>query len=284
MTTTAAERASYASIALLVAEEAAELVMGGYRSRPSADEKGRHDLVTRFDRASEELILARLGSLAPGIPIIAEEGSEDGGHARRDGLAFYVDPLDGTTNFVHGHPFFSVAVGLMEDEQPVAGAVVAPAIGVRWIGAVDPKREGARQTRSSSRAVRNGAPCSVSVTGDLDHALLATGFPPNRDDPPNDNLGSFVAMKRAAQGVRRCGSAAIDLCLVADGTYDAYWERRLHAWDTVAASAIALAAGAQITSLDGGPADYHVGNLIASNGLLHEAIVAILAGPLPAPR
>jgi len=271
-------------MALLVAEEAATLVAAGYRSRPRPDKKGRHDLVTEFDRASEKLLIARLSSLSPGIPIVGEEGAGDE-PPRRSGLVWYVDPLDGTTNFVHGHPFWCVSVGLMDDDLPAAGAVVAPVLGLRWYGHVDPSAPlrpalDAAQTPGSGRragvALRNGAPCAVSHTTDLDDALIATGFPAIRDRAPQNNFDSFIAVKRAAQAVRRCGSAAIDLCMVADGTYDAYWERRLHAWDTAAGSAIVLGAGGSITALDGSAPDYHVGHVVASNGLLHRALLETL--------
>jgi myo-inositol-1(or 4)-monophosphatase len=218
--------------------------------------------------------VARLASLSPGIPVVGEEGS--GLEAQgRSGLVWYVDPLDGTTNFVHGHPFWCVAVGLMEDDLPVAGAVVAPVIGVRWRGFVPPTPGPAGGRGSTSS--RNGATCSVSAAADLDDALVATGFPSERDHAPHNNFDSFIAVKRAVQAVRRCGSAAMDLCLVADGTYDAYWERSLHAWDTVAASAIVLGAGGVISALDGGAPDYHIGHVVASNGLLHTALLEVLA-------
>ncbi len=270
MSISAAEVGDLVAVAALVADEAATLVAAGHRSRPRADEKGRHDLVTTFDRASEDLLVSRLGSLTPGIPVIGEEGAAGEREDRdelRTGLVWYVDPLDGTTNFVHGHPFWCVAVGLMEDDRPIVGAVVAPILGVRWRGVAGQGRGG---------SLRNGEPCAVSATTDLGHALLATGFPPNRDRAPDNNFDAFLAVKRAAQAVRRCGSAAIDLCMVADGTYDAYWERRLHAWDTTAASAIVLGAGGTITALDGGRPDYHIGHIVASNGLLHRAVVDVL--------
>lgn len=269
----ATERANLAAIALLAGEEAANVAMAGYRSRPRPDKKGRHDLVTEFDRASEELLYSRLPSLAPGIPVVGEEHTTDTTTGRA-GRVWYVDPLDGTTNFVHGHPFWCVSIGLMEDDVPIAGAVVAPAIGLRWVGWIDPAQQ--REEKHRPTALRNGGACAVSATRDLDDAMVATGFPTMRNDPPHDNFESFVTVKRAAQAVRRCGSAAIDLCMVADGTYDAYWERRLHAWDTVAGSAIVTAAGGVVTALDGGPPNHHVGHVIASNGLLHRAMVSVL--------
>jgi myo-inositol-1(or 4)-monophosphatase len=260
-------------MALLVAEEAATLVAAGHRSRPRHDEKAPRDLVTEFDRASERLLVARLASLSPGIPVVSEEASaQDQEGKGQPGLVWYVDPLDGTTNFVHGHPFWCVAVGLMEDDRPVAGAVVAPILALRWHGFVGPAGE-LRRT-----SFRNGAPCSVSATAELGEAMVATGFPARRDRAPDNNFDSFVAVKRVAQAVRRCGSAAIDLCMVADGTYDGYWERALHAWDTAAASAIVLGAGGTVTALDGGAPNYHVGHVVASNGLVQAALLAVLAG------
>jgi myo-inositol-1(or 4)-monophosphatase len=274
--TTAKERAQLASMALLVAEEAGTLVTAGYRGRPRADEKAHRDLVTEYDRASEQLLLSRIASLAPGIPIVAEE-STPGGDTSGAPLVFYVDPLDGTTNFVHGHPFWAVAVGLAEEGRPIAGAVVAPVLGVRWVGWVDPSPDEGR----AGEAFRNGERCAPSATSDLGHAMIGTGFPASRDRAPENNYASFVAVKRVAQAVRRCGSAAIDLCMVADGTYDGYWERRLHAWDTFAASAIVLSAGGTITALDGGSPDYHVGNIVASNGRIHDELLVAIARGIP---
>ena len=228
------------------------------------------DLVTEFDRASEALIFERLSAATPGIPIVGEE--EAGEDTRgRGSLVWYVDPLDGTTNFVHGHPFWCVSIGLAEAEQPVVGAVVAPALALRYGACLEATPPGAPPR---GRAERCGVPCSVSATTDLGEALVGTGFPPERERTPDNNFESFVAVKRRARAVRRCGSAALDLCLVADGTYDGYWERRLHAWDVVAGSALVLAAGGAVTSLDGGAPDYHIGHLVASNGLVHAALVA----------
>ncbi|APR83220.1 Inositol-1-monophosphatase [Minicystis rosea] len=266
--TSASERARYAAIARLVAEEAGALVARGYRSRPHADRKGRHDLVTEFDRASEELLISRLALLTPNVPVVGEEHSS-GTTQQRAGLVWYVDPLDGTTNFVHGHPFWCVSVGLCEDDRPIAGAVVAPSTALAWVGYVDPEGR-------ASVALRNGQPCAVSVTSALENAMVATGFPAQRDRAPHDNFASFMAVKRTAQAVRRCGSAAMDLCFVADGTYDGYWERSLHAWDTVAGSALVEAAGGKVTALDGGAPNHHVGHIVASNGALHAELVGTI--------
>ncbi len=274
--TRAEERADFAQIALLVAEEAGALVSAGFRSRPTITRKGQHDLVTEYDRASEQLLVQRLDALTPGLPVVGEEQASARDLEGRPGLVWYVDPIDGTTNFVHGHPFWCVAVGLMENDRPVAGAVVAPMIGVRWTGWVAPASAGDAAPGIPGAAFRNGKPCMVSATTRLDESLLATGFPPLRDRAPDNNFASFMKLKRTAQAIRRCGSAAMDLAMVADGTYEGYWERSLHSWDVVAASAVLLGAGGAITSLDGGAPNYHVGHVAASNGRIHEELLAAI--------
>ncbi len=272
--TTTGERAQFAAIAQLVAEEAGALVSAGFRSRPPVESKGRADLVTEFDRASEDMLTQRLGSLAPGIPVVGEERGEGfSPMALRGGLVWYVDPLDGTTNFVHGHPFWSISVGLFDGDEPIAGAVVAPALGLRWSGWVgEPLSTTGRQGRPGE-ARRNGHRCGVSPTPRLEDALVATGFPPVRNIAPANNFHAFMSVKHVVQGVRRCGSAAIDLCMVADGTYDGYWERKLNIWDVAAGCAVVLAARGRITALDGGLPNYHEGHIAVSNGLLHDALV-----------
>jgi myo-inositol-1(or 4)-monophosphatase len=249
-----------AEIALGVAEQAGKLLATGFRSRPTPERKAPVDLVTEWDRRSEAYIVERLRQLTPGIAILAEEG---GGQVSR-ALSWYCDPLDGTTNFVHGHPFFAVSIGAMQDGKPVAGAVVAPVLGWFWSGS------------RGDVARRNGEVCHVSDTQLLGDALLATGFPPDRDHAPHDNFAAYVRAKRQARGVRRCGSAAIDLCFVADGTYDGYWERALHAWDLVAGAAIVAAAAGRVTALDGELAQLELGHVIASNGVLHEALCEVV--------
>jgi len=248
-------------IALEVAEEAAAHVMRAYRTSVRASEKARSDLVTRYDLESEQLIRARLRELTPELPVV---GEEEGGRA--DGPTWFCDPIDGTTNFVHGHPFFCVSLGLLDGSRPVLGAVVAPALDVRWYGAV------------GRGAFRNGSPCKVSDTRALADALLATGFHPrSQGSPPHDNVGSFATILPVSRGIRRCGSAAIDACMVADGTYDAYWERLLNTWDVAGGAAIALAAGARLSDLQGQDADLSIGHVLLSNGHVHEALLALLS-------
>jgi len=251
-----------AQIAFEVASEAAQFLYEGFRKRPAVREKGRADLVTEYDLASERTIRLRLAERTPEIAIVGEE--QGGTPAPGQGLTWYCDPLDGTTNFAHGHFFFCVSLGIAQAGIPIAGAVVAPALATHWRGF------------RGGPALRNGEPCRVSETCELDQALVATGFPSDRSQAASNNFSAFTRVKPRVRGVRRCGSAAIDLCLVADGTYDAYWERRLNAWDLMAGSALVLAAGGQLSALDGTPPDLSVGHVLASNGRLHSAISSLV--------
>jgi myo-inositol-1(or 4)-monophosphatase len=251
-----------AQIAFEIASEAAQILYAGFRKKPAVREKGRADLVTEYDLASERLIRRRLAERTPELGIVGEEL----GGAPKVGtdLTWYCDPLDGTTNFVHGHFFFCVSLGVAEGGIPVAGAVVAPALATHWRGF------------RGGPALRNGEPCRVSETSELGQALVATGFPSDRSQATSNNFSAFNRVKPQVRGVRRCGSAAIDLCLVADGTYDAYWERRLNAWDLMAGSALVLAAGGRLSALDGTPPDLSVGHVLASNGLIHADISSLI--------
>lgn len=170
-------------ISLEVAREAAQGLLAGYRSRPTVTEKAAADLVTEFDLTSEALIRNRLERATPGIAIVAEE---QGGRA--SGLTWYCDPLDGTMNFVHGHPFFCVSIGAMDGTRLVAGAVVAPALGVEWWGA------------PGFGAFRAGKPCRVSETPTLRDALLATGFPANRSKCPRITCARSRRCRRTREG------------------------------------------------------------------------------------
>lgn len=256
-------RAELARVALEAARESARRVHAGFRRHPVIEHKGAINLVTSYDRESERYLRARLGAATP-FPIVGEE--EGGASAPGErGATWYVDPLDGTTNFCHGHPFYCVSIGLFLGEDPVVGAVVAPALGLEWTGAV------------GVGSMRNGEPCSVSQVGALGDALLATGFPYDRRTSRENNFDAFVAIKKQAQAVRRCGSAAIDLCFVGDGTYDGYWERKLHPWDLAAGAAIVRAAGGRVTTFDAAETGLLAGNLVATNARFHEALVDAIA-------
>lgn len=268
--TTYEQRLELVQEALVAARAAATILEGGWRTNPEVSYKGRVDLVTEFDRASEHLLREEL-ALRTGFGIV---GEEEGGTAAATGPTWYVDPLDGTTNFVHGHPYFCVSIGLVENGAPVVGVVLAPALRIEWAGAVEGAYETALAPGARRDATRNGEACQVSTTDELMRALLATGFPYDVHTSPDNNLDRFVRLIRKSQAIRRCGSAAMDLCHVAEGTFDGYWERKLKPWDLAAGAAIVVAAGGTLSSFEGGRAIVTEGHLLATNGLIHGALLA----------
>jgi myo-inositol-1(or 4)-monophosphatase len=251
--------------ALEVAREAGAYALRGFHGRMHVSEKARADFVTEWDIGTERLIRERFAQLTPELPVF---GEEEGGPASADRV-WYADPIDGTTNYVRGHPFWCVSIGLYARGQPELGVVVAPALGWEW------------WSTSAGPASKNGAPCRVSATERIESALLATGFPRNCDSEPDSNLSSVISVKRVVPDIRRCGSAAIDLCLVADGTYDGYWERRLNLWDLTAGAAIVLGAGGRISDLSGARARLDSGQIVASNGAIHDALVGLIGVGAP---
>ena len=253
------------NLAQAAAREAGALVEAAWRKRPEAEHKGRVDLVTRFDRESEQLLRDRLGGGAP-YEIVGEESGGQQALAS-DAPVWCVDPIDGTTNFVHGHPFWCVSVGMLVGRRPVLGVVVAPSLHLEWVGVAGP---------AGPWATRNGEACKVSDVARLDDSLLATGFPYERENSAENNFDAFVAIKKKCQAVRRCGSAAIDVCLVADGTYDGYWENKLKPWDVAAGAAIVLGAGGRVTNYRGEAADVTKGQMVATNGRMHDVLLAEL--------
>jgi myo-inositol-1(or 4)-monophosphatase len=249
-----------------IARDAGAVLLQGWGTRPEVQFKSEDiDLVTEFDRRSEALVVSRLAAAFPGDTIVGEEGSAVGGERRRGlGRVWYVDPLDGTTNFAHGFPLFSVSIGLVAGGRPVAGVVHAPALGWAFSGAL------------GGGATLNGKPIAPSRVAVLKSALVVTGFPYLRS-PAQSNLPEWAALIAAAQGTRRLGSAALDLCFVACGWLDVYWERMLHPWDLVAGAAIVQAAGGRATEMDGTPFDGETGRVLATNGVVHDETIALLA-------
>jgi myo-inositol-1(or 4)-monophosphatase len=244
--------------ALKVAEEAAvaagQLVMRGFRSQARVYPKGQFDLVTEFDLASEKLIRKRIQAAFPTHRIVGEEGEATGGGE----LVWYVDPIDGTVNYAHGHPYFCVSIALCREAVGLIGVINAPALGVTWKAA------------RGSGAWRDSAECSVSKRASLDEALCATGFPGNVAQTRDTNQAELAAFLQCVRGVRRCGSAALELAMVAEGTFDVFWERAVQAWDIAAGAVIVSEAGGTLSHYDGSEADPTSGEILATNGLLHE--------------
>lgn len=245
---------------LALAERAARAGGAHLQRRPAAvHHKGAIDLVTEVDLASEAAIREVLA--ASGIPVQAEEG---GGVAR--GTRWVVDPLDGTTNFVHDYPFYCVAVALVEGDEPVVGVVFDPVRSHLYAAA---RRQG---------ATRNGAPIAVSGAASLEASLAVTGFPADGRERAPELLRHVERVLRATRGVRRSGSAAMDLAMVAAGQVDFFWEFGLHAWDTAAGQCLVVEAGGVVSRLDGSPHAPGAPEVLASNGHLHAGVVSLLAG------
>jgi myo-inositol-1(or 4)-monophosphatase len=219
------------------------------------------DLVTNIDKAADALITDFLRQHFPTHQIIAEESSVSG---PASSYRWYVDPLDGTTNFAHGFPHFAVSIGLTYNSQMIVGVVH------------DPLREETFCAIRGGGATRNGMPIQVSSAPTLDHSLVLTGFPYDRRKRSEFYLRFYQAFMMRTQGVRRCGSAALDLCYVACGRADMFWEWRLHPWDTAAGSLIVEEAGGTMSNFSGSPFDVTGEETLASNGLLHQESLAVL--------
>lgn len=218
------------------------------------------DLVSEIDRCAQEAIRRRLERRFPGIAFIGEEGERS---AIGDRMCWYVDPLDGTTNHVHGVPHFAVSVACADGDRVLAGAIHDPV-----------RRElfTAVRGRGAFLGVRR---LRVAATAELAQSLLASGFPYDRTGP-NNNVDRFARMVVATQGVRRLGSASLDLAYVAAGRFDGYWETVLNPWDFAAGALLVEEAGGRVSSLDGAPLTMASRSVLASNGRLHEALVEAL--------
>ncbi len=224
----------------------------------SSKRRQRHNLVTLADTEAETLIVERLSKKYPAHAILTEEAGAQG--ARGAGARWIVDPLDGTINFVHEIACFSVSIALERDGEVVAGVVHAPLLRETFVAS---KGGGAWSGRERIR---------VSETGDLRDALLATGFPYDRTQARWDNRANFNRLAHSGRGIRRLGSAALDLAYVAAGRFDAFWELKLKPWDVAAGALLVREAGGRVTDVAGGGDWLMGGHVVATNGRLHEAV------------
>lgn len=255
--------------ATAAARAAAQLLV---TARPAAvrAKANPKDLVTEWDLRSEELIRSVLDARAPGIPVLGEEAGQGAGVD--PGRRWLVDPIDGTVNFAHGLPLWCVSIALEEAGAVTVGVVVAPALGW-WFEA----------TRGGGARDGSGAPLRVSAIARLDQALLVTGFPYDRATNPVNNFAEWEHLQRTAGACRRLGAAALDLCLVARGALDGYWERGVKPWDIAAGALIVTEAGGTVTDTRGAAFDPHHGEVVASNGAIHGELIAELGRVRPAP-
>ena len=223
--------------------------------------KGHANLVTIADKMSEELIISGILSRYPSHSILAEESGATQPGSR---VQWIIDPLDGTTNFAHGYPFYCVSIAVEEAGEVRCGAVF------------DPVREEMFTAARGHGAFCNGEPLHVSQVRSLSDALLITGFPYDFRERLDTIVDQFRNFLVASQAVRRGGSAALDLCYVAAGRLDGFWELNLHPWDTAAGKIILEEAGGRVTDFRGGPFSIYMKEILASNGLLHDEMIAIL--------
>ena len=275
---------AFARKATPIAREAGALLSDYYRRGVATEYKGDVDLVTEADRASEKLIVERLHKIFPDHGVYGEEGTRS--HIESE-YRWYIDPLDGTTNFAHGFPVFCVSMGLERRPPSLApdqdGELVAGVI-------YDPLRDELFTAEKGKGAYLNGARIHVSKTAELAEGLLATGFP-SRKRHDNPNIHFYQEFTLRSHGVRRAGSAALDLAYTACGRIDAYWEFNLNPWDTSAGALLVTEAGGSMTGFDGAPFKIDSREVLATNGLLRDELVGffkqMFAGhdlePIPTP-
>jgi myo-inositol-1(or 4)-monophosphatase len=264
---------SFVEIAAEIARESGAVISEFARRRIGFELKGTFDLVTEADRASEQLIVERLHRQFPTHTIVAEEG---GGNDGSSEYCWYVDPLDGTTNFAHGFPVYNVSLGLERSGEIIAGVIY------------DPTRDEMFQSELGSGAFLNGEPIRVTGTARIDDSLSATGFP-SRKRHQSINIHFYYQLAMMSHGVRRAGAAALDLAYVACGRLDFFWEFALKPWDVAAGSLLVREAGGLCTDMLGAPLDLRGAHILADNNALHgdvlELFGEIFAGqqrvPLP---
>jgi myo-inositol-1(or 4)-monophosphatase len=268
---------SFLETAIEIGREASAVIAAAVKRRGGHDRsfelKGEYDLVTETDRASEQLIVERLEKHFPTHAIVAEES---GSHAGSSGYRWYVDPLDGTTNFAHGFPVFNVTLALVHAGELVCGVII------------DPTRDEVFSAEAGAGAFLNGQRIRVSGAKSIEESLTATGFPSRRRHQ-DVNVHFFYQLAMLSHGVRRAGAAAIDLAYVACGRLDLYWEFGLNPWDMAAGVLLVREAGGTVTNMRGDPFDLRGPHILADNTLVHaetvELFTEVFAGkyrtPLP---
>lgn len=244
------------------AQIAGEIIKEGYRKNISIEYKTNlANLVTEIDKKSEEAIINFISKEFPGHSVLAEES----GIKERDSeYKWIIDPLDGTTNFAHGLPIFSVSIAVQRSDEVISGVVY------------DVMREAIYSAEKGGGAFCNGRKLKVSLNDDLRKSLLVTGFPYNIDENPDHAIERFVIFLKNSRAVRRLGSAAIDLCYVAEGIFDGFWEVYLNPWDMAAGKLIVEEAGGMVTNFNNEPLDLAGKQILATNGKIHDKMLELL--------
>ena len=247
--------------------KAGEYLMNALTEEKDIGKKGVVDIVTDADREAEKIIYEIISKRYPDDEFMAEEGTEEKGDT---GLIWVVDPLDGTTNYAHRFPVFCVSIALVKEGVPQIGCIY------------NPNLDEMVTAQAGEGAFLNGKRIKVSKNDKLINSLLATGFPYDIRESEADNMNNFYAFyKKGAQAVRRAGSAALDLAYTACGRFDGFWEMKLHAWDIAAGILLVEEAGGRVTDFSGGPVELFKGEVLASNGVIHEQMEAVLENVNP---
>lgn len=261
---TLTDRQIYLDIATEAALNAGAILNQYYGNLQQVREKDRPgDLVTEADTASEQSIIKLLQRHLPNIPIHAEEAGKLE-YSGNSPLLWMIDPLDGTVNYAHGYPIFAVSIALLYQEEPIVGVVY------------NPHRDELFRAAQGLGATLNRRPIQVSQTTQLQNSLLTTGFAYDRRQTKDNNYIEFCYLTHSTQGVRRGGSAALDLTEVACGRLDGYWERGIQPWDMAAGICILLEAGGKVTAYDQSPLAMPTGRLLATNQLIHDQLSTAL--------
>ena len=254
----------------LIARQAGDVLREGFGNVRHVQQKGVIDLVTEFDRRAEEIIVPAIQKEFPSHAILAEESGHN--HTVSE-YQWVIDPLDGTTNFAHGIPIFSVSIALLKNDSPIAGV------------AYDPLRDEMFSAEAGQGASLNQRPIHVSARTELGQAVLSTGFPYDVRTNPQNNFTQFVQFQLRTQAVRHLGSAALDCAWTAMGRLDGYWELGVKPWDVGAGALIVREAGGRVTSVDGDENFLSDDSIVVSNSLLHEQMLRVLSegneAPLP---
>ena len=251
----------YLRLAVEAAKLGGEVLRQYYGKEKKIEYKGEIDVVTEADKQSERVVVDLLSSRFPHHSILAEEG---GSWEKSSEYKWVVDPLDGTSNYAHDYPFFSVSIALEKRGEVIAGAVYHPILEELFIA------------EKGGGAYLNDRRIHVSKVTALKKALLSTGFPYDILKDPDEALGLFGNFIHASQGIRRDGSAALDLCYLAMGRFDGFWELRLNPWDTAAGVLIVTEAGGRVSNFEGQTFSIYEDNILASNGLLHEGMMEVI--------
>ena len=255
------DRQQFLDIAVEAARIAGRFQQYRFESVLDVTMKGDKNLVTEVDQESERLIVQHLLGSFPDHSIVAEEGEYPRGEVP---FRWIIDPLDGTTNYAHGFPWFCVSIGLESAGELVAGVIY------------NPMHDELFTATRGGGAFLNGHRLHVSLRCPLQNTLLGTGFPYDCASDPANNFDNFIAFQKTARGIRRAGAAALDLAYVAAGRLDGFWELKLKPWDVAAGVLLVREAGGTVTAFDGTDYDIFNGCIVASNGLIHDEMVAML--------